>query len=167
MRKSRLWGHTDHANTIYSIRMHQNLPFFMKKRPTMAIFWSKVGIFGLFPILRALDAKKQIVGTHRSRKHNLQHPYAPKYAIFHENRPKMAVFLSNIDFLALYKQLKDPPPYFEGAGCKKASCGHTKITKTHFVASVCTTICHFSWKKRLKMAISWSKNDFFWPQTSG
>ena len=98
---------------------------------------------------------------------HLYEPYAPKYAIFHENRPKMAVFLSNIDFLALYKQLKDPPPYFEGAGCKKASCGHTKITKTHFVAYVCTTICHFSWKKRLKMAISWSKNDFFWPQTSG
>ena len=124
----------------------------------MAIFWSKVGIFGLSPILRALGAKKQIVGTHRSRKHNLQHPYAPKYAIFHENRPKMALFLSNIDFLALYKQLKDPPPpHFERAGCKKASCGHTKITKTHFVASVCTTICRFSWKKRLKMAISWSK----------
>ena len=78
----------------------------------MAIFWSKVGIFGLSPILRALDAKKQIVGTHRSRKHNLQLPYAPKYAIFHENRPKMAPFLSNIDFLALYKQLKDPPPLF-------------------------------------------------------
>ena len=36
------------------------------------------------PILRVLDAKKQIVGTHRSRKHNLQHPYAPKFAIFHE-----------------------------------------------------------------------------------
>ena len=90
--------------------MHQNLTFFMKKRPTMAIFWSKVGIFGFPPILRALDAKKQIVGTHRSRKHNLQHPYAPKYAIFHENRPKMAAFLSNIDFLALSKQLKDPPP---------------------------------------------------------
>ena len=167
MRKSRLKGHTDHANTIYSIRTHQNLPFFMKKRPTMAIFWSKVGIFCLSPILRALDAKKQIVGTHRSRKHNLQHPYAPKYAIFHENRPKMAVFVSNIDFLALYKQLKDPPPHFEGAGCKKASCGHTKITTTHFVASVGTTICHFSWKKRLKLAILWSKNDFFWPQTSG
>ena len=74
---------------------------------------------------------------------------------------------SNIDFLALYKQLKDPPPQFEGAGCKETSCGHTKIMKTHFVASVCTTICRFSWKKRLKMGISWSKNDFFWPQTSG
>ena len=78
----------------------------------MAIFLSKVGIFGLSPILRALHAKKQIVGTHRSRKHNLQHPYAPKYAIFHENRPKMALFLSNIDFWALYKQLKDHPPLF-------------------------------------------------------
>ena len=54
--------------------------------------------------------EKQIVGTHRSRKHNLQHPYAPKYAIFHQKKAKMAVFLSNIDFLALYKQLKDPPP---------------------------------------------------------
>ena len=90
--------------------MHQNSPFFMKKWPTMAIFWSKVEIFGLSPILGALDAKEQIVGTHRSRKHNLQHLYARKYAIFHENWPKMAVFLSNIDFLALYKQLKDPPP---------------------------------------------------------
>ena len=76
----------------------------------MAIFWSKVEIFGLSPILRALDAKKQIVGTQRSRKHNLQHPYAPKYAIFHENRPKMAFFCQILIFLALYKQLKDPPP---------------------------------------------------------
>ena len=130
--------------------MHQTLPFFMKKRPTMAIFWSKVGISGLSPILSPLDAKEQIVGTHRSGKHNLQHPFAPKYAIFHENRPKMAVFCQILIFLALYKQLKDPPPYFEGAGCKKASCGQTKITKTHFVASVCTTICLFSWKKTAK-----------------
>ena len=71
------------------------------------------------PILRVLDAKKQIVGTHRLRKHTLQHPYAPKYAIFHENRPKMAVFLSNIDFLALYKQLKDPPPFLRVLDAKK------------------------------------------------
>ena len=112
MRKSRLQGHTDHANTIYSIRTHQNMPFFMKTGQK----WP---------------------------------------------------FFVKCDFLALYKQLKEPPPYFEGAGCKKASCGHTKITTTDFVASVCTTFCHFSWKKRLKMAISWSKNDFFWPQTSG
>ena len=76
----------------------------------MAIFWSKVEIFGLSPILRALDAKKQIVGTQRSRKHNLQHPYAPKYAIFHENRPKMAFFLSNIDFFGFVQAVEGPPP---------------------------------------------------------
>ena len=141
--------------------------FHQKNGQQWPFFGQKLGFLGSPPFLRALDAKKQIVGTHRSRKHNLQHPYAPKYAIFHEKTAKNGLFLSNIDFLALYKQLKDPPPHFEGAGCKKASCGHTKITKTHFVASVCTTICRFSWKKRLKMAISWSKNDFFWPQTSG
>ena len=80
MRKSRLWGHTDHANTIYSIRMHQNLPFFMKKRPTMAVFLSNIDFLALYkqlkdppppPILRVLDAKKQVVVTQRSRKHIL------------------------------------------------------------------------------------------------
>ena len=35
------------------------------------------------PILRVLDAKKHVAGRRRSRKHNLQHPYAPKVAIFH------------------------------------------------------------------------------------
>ena len=27
----RFQGHTDHRNAIYSMRMHQNLPFFMEK----------------------------------------------------------------------------------------------------------------------------------------
>ena len=31
----------DHENTIYSIRMHQNLPFFMKKWPKKAVFLVK------------------------------------------------------------------------------------------------------------------------------
>ena len=87
---------------------------------------------------------------------------------FMEKLPKMAVSWSKIEYFGLRQAVAEPPPpHFEGAGCKKASCGHTKITKTHFVASVCTTICHFSWKKRLKMAIFWSKIDFFWTQTSG
>ena len=38
-----------HANTIYRIRMHQKLPFFMKKRPTMAILGQKLGFLG-FPL---------------------------------------------------------------------------------------------------------------------
>ena len=47
------------------------------------------------PILRVLDAKKKVVGTHRSGKHNLQHPYAPKFPIFHEKTAKNGRFLVN------------------------------------------------------------------------
>ena len=110
MQKSKLYARTDYESTIYSICMHQNLLFFMGKLPKMAVSWSKIEYFGLRqavaepppPILRVLDAKKQIVGTHRSRKHNLQHPYAPKYAVFHKKkRPQMALFWSHIDFFWL------------------------------------------------------------------
>ena len=63
--------------------------------------------------------KKQVLGRHRSRKNNLQHAYAPKFAIFQEKkRQKMVNFRPKIEFfLASEKQLKTPPPYFEGAGC--------------------------------------------------
>ena len=47
------------------------------------------------PILRVRDAKKKVVGTHRSGKHNLQHPYAPKFPIFHEKTAKNGRFLVN------------------------------------------------------------------------
>ena len=46
MQGSRLYGHWDHTNTIYSIRMHQNSPFCMKNRPKMAVFWPKIDFFG-------------------------------------------------------------------------------------------------------------------------
>ena len=38
---------------------------------------------------------------------------------------------------------------------------HEDHNNTFFLASVCTTICHFSWKKRLKVAIFSSKDEFF------
>ena len=44
------------------------------------------------PILRVLDAKKLVVGTYRSQKHKLQHPYAPNSSIFHEKKAKNGVF---------------------------------------------------------------------------
>ena len=89
------------------------------------------------PILRVLHAKRKIVGTHRSRKHNLQHPYAPKSAIFHEKTANNGrLSFKSWDFWAL--------PYFEGAECEKADCRETQITQTQFTASVRTTICHFS-----------------------
>ena len=34
--------HTDDENTICSICMYQNFPFFMKNRPKMAVIWSKI-----------------------------------------------------------------------------------------------------------------------------
>ena len=58
------------------------------------------------PILRVLDAKKQVVEAHRSRKLHLQHPYVPKFAIFHEKMAKNGRFLvQNGVFLASDKQL--------------------------------------------------------------
>ena len=72
----------------------------MKNRPKMAMFWSKIEFFSLRqavedppPIFRVLDAKKEIVGTEKSHKHNLQHPYAPQFAIFHEKPAKNGRFL--------------------------------------------------------------------------
>ena len=100
------------------------------------------------PILRVLDAKKQIVGTHRSRKHNLQHPYAPKFAVFHEKkRPQMALFWSHIDFFWLCTSSgRIPPPILRVLDAKKASCMHARTTKAQSTACVCTKICYFSWK---------------------
>ena len=105
MQNSKLYARTDYESTIYSICMHQNLLFFMEKLPKMAVSWSKIEYFGLRqavaeppppPILRVLDAKKHAVWTHRLPKHNLQHSYATKSAIFQQNRRKIAIFLSKI-----------------------------------------------------------------------
>ena len=74
------------------------------------------------PILRVLDAKRQIVGTDRSRKDNLQHPYAPKYAIFHEKTANNGRCLVNsLDFWAL--------SYFQGAGCENQIVGTHRSRK--------------------------------------
>ena len=92
--------------------------FSWKKRLKMAIFWSKNDFFGLRqavedcpPILRVLDTKKQIVGTHRSRKHNLQHPYAPKYAVFHKKNGHKWPFSGHIlIFFGFVQAVEGPPP---------------------------------------------------------
>ena len=64
---------------------------------------------------------------------------------FHEKTAKNWPFFGQkLSLLASDKQLKTPPPYFEGAGCEKASCSHTQVTQTQFTASVCTKISHFS-----------------------
>ena len=142
--------------------MHQNVPFFMKKRPTMALLWSKVGIFGLSPILRALDAKKQIDGTHRSRKHNLQHPYAPKCAVFTKRNGHKWPFSGHIlIFLASYKQLKDPPPLFGGCWMQKGKL-YARRDYESTIYSICMHQNLLIFMEKLpKMAVSWSKIEYF------
>ena len=60
--------------------------------------------------MRVLDAKKHVVGRHRSQKHNIQHPYAPKFAMFHAKTAKHGPFLVKILIcFASDKQLKTSP----------------------------------------------------------
>ena len=106
------------------MRKHQNLPFFMKNRPKMAVSWSKIEFFGFRHgvedpsprSLRVLDAHKQAVGPHRSQEHNLQHVYAPNFAIFHGKWP---FFGQKLSFLPTNKQLKTPPRILSLLDAKK------------------------------------------------
>ena len=124
MQNSKLYARTDYESTIYSICMHQNLLFFMEKLPKMAVSWSKIEYFGLRqavaepppPILRVLDAKKHAVWTHRLPKHNLQHSYATKSAIFQQNRRKIAIFYQKLFVFFSLKQAVEPAPLPIG-GC--------------------------------------------------
>ena len=121
MQKSKLWSHKHHDNTFCSIRMHHNLPFLMEKTAKNGHFLvKKKFFFGLRqavedcpPIFRVLDTKKQIVGTHRSRKHNLQHPYAPKFAVFHEKNGHKWPFSGHISiFFGFVQAVEGSPPQF-------------------------------------------------------
>ena len=49
MRTSMLQADTDQENTIYSIRMHKKLPFFIKKTAKNARFFGQKFIFWLQP----------------------------------------------------------------------------------------------------------------------
>ena len=82
--------------------MYQNLLFFMKNRKKWLFSGQKLSSFGLRQavedpppsIWRVLDTKEQVVEAYMSRKHNLQHVYAPKFAIFHEKTAKNGFFLA-------------------------------------------------------------------------
>ena len=45
MRRSRFQRHVGHKNTICSMRMHRIVPFFMKNRQKLSVFWSKIEFF--------------------------------------------------------------------------------------------------------------------------
>ena len=135
----------------------------------MAIFQSKNDFFGLRQavedcprILMVLDTKKQIVGTHRSSKHNLQHPYAPKFAVFHEEKATNGPFLVTYwFFLASYKQLKDPPPpILRVLDAKSKLYAHTDYKSTIYSICMHQNLLFFM-EKLPKMAVSWSKIEYF------
>ena len=83
---------------------------FHPKTAINGFFWSKVELFGfrlaveapLPLILGVLDEQRQAFETHRSQKHNLPQPYAPKCAIPHQKNvnytrtPKVKNFFVNI-----------------------------------------------------------------------
>ena len=70
--KKQVQADTDHKKTIYSMRMHQHLLFFMKKNgPEWPFFGQRLSFLAPDkhsktppPILRVLDAKKQVVRAH-------------------------------------------------------------------------------------------------------
>ena len=66
----------------------------------------------------------------------------------------MAAFWSKIEFFGFRQAIENPPPYFEGAGCKKAGSRERQITKTQFTAY----IFH---EKTAKNGRFWSKTEFF------
>ena len=65
----------------FSWKIAKNDRFLVKNRVPFA---SDKKLKTPFPILRVLDTKKQVVGAYVSQKRNLQHAYAPTFAIFHE-----------------------------------------------------------------------------------
>ena len=65
----------------------------MAKHQNFSFFASDKQLKTPPPRLRVLDVKKQVVEAYRSQKHNLQHPFAPKSAIFHEKMAKNGRFL--------------------------------------------------------------------------
>ena len=157
-----------------------------------------------------LDAEKQVVGTHRTQKHNLQHPYAPKFPIFHKKtarnsfsasdrqlktprpilrvldanrqvlerdgsrkhnlqhtfsmkkkRPRIAVFGQRLSFLASDKHLKPPPPILRLLEAKKQLLGRHRARKHNSQHTDAPTFVIFHETKRPRMAVFWSKIDFF------
>ena len=106
------------------------------------------------PISRVLDAKKQGVGTHRSGKHNLQHPYAPKFPNFHEkNGKKWPLFGQKLSFSASDKQLKTPRPILRVLDAKKQVLERDRSHKHNLQHT-------FFMKKRPRMAVFGQKLSF-------
>ena len=147
--------------------------FFMNKTAKNGRFWSKIEFFGLrqafedppTPISRVLDAKGQVLGRHRSRKHNLQHVYAPKFAFFHEKNGRKWLFFGQrlIFFLAPDKQLKTPPPILRVLDANKQIVGAHRSQKRNLQHAYAPKFAIFH-SKNGKNGRFFVENCVFWPQ---
>ena len=75
--------------------------------------------------------------------------------------PKMAVFWSKMEFFSFRQAVETPPTILRVLEAKKQDVEAHRSQKTQFTACVCTKMCHFSLKKRPKMAVFWSKLSCF------
>ena len=77
---------------------------------------------------------------------------------FMEKLPKMAVSWSKIEYFGLRQAVAEPPPHFEGAGCKKSMlCGHTDCPNT-IDSSLMPQKSAIYQQNRRKIAIFFIKN---------
>ena len=91
--------------------------------------------------------KQKVVGTHRSGRQNLQHPYAPKFPIFHgKNGKKWPLFGQQLSFSASDKQLKTPRPILRVLDAKKQVLERHRSRKHNLQHT-------FFIKKRPRMAV--------------
>ena len=129
MRRGRFQGHTDHANTISSIRTHQNLPFLSKKMARNGPFFGHILIFlafvqaveGSLPHFEGAGCKKANCMHARTTKAQCTASVCTKICYFSWNNcQKRPFFGQKLSLLASDRQLQRPLPHFEGAGCKRA-----------------------------------------------
>ena len=140
MWKNKLCGHTYQGNTIYAIRVHQNMPFFITNLPKMATFCHKlsflakkyqflagISVFWVVvvlwcpphPILRVLDSMEDVLHAIEDITQLFQgHQYQRNIIFCQKNLQKMPILGPNHCVLGPCGQLLLPVPYLEGAGFK-------------------------------------------------
>ena len=106
------------------------------------------------PISRVLDAKKQVVGTHRSGKHNFSIHMHQKFPFFmKQNGKKCPLFGQKLSFSASDKQLKTPRPILRVLDAKEQVPERDRSRKHNLQHT-------FVMKKRPRMAAFGQKLSF-------
>ena len=155
------------THTNYSIRMHQHLTNSFQRQPKMAIFWSNIESFGFeqavedpLPILRVLDAKEAECRDTAITQTQFTASVCTKNCPFYEKGPKMSVFLSKIDFFGFRQAVEHTPPSLTLLDATPQVVGTEGSHKDNLEPPNAPK-CAIFVKHSPKMAILWSKNEFF------